>query len=140
MLTAHRAWRASLWRVAVRKSSSTFHLANDRMKRTVGMLWRAEIAQTRVRFSGKAFQHAAVSRDLPIPALPEHDLAFASLSLRPALKQQFKFFFVPNEAVRSDVCSASKRLSTELARSGAKVRTIPAMPLRSFAPRSNHDE
>jgi hypothetical protein len=35
------------------------------------------------------------------------------------------------------VRSAAKRLSTELARSAAKVRTGPAMPLRRFAPRSS---
>ena len=34
------------------------------------------------------------------------------------------------------MCRASKRLSTELARSAAQARTGPAMPLRSLAPRS----
>ena len=35
------------------------------------------------------------------------------------------------------MCSASKRLSTELDRSAAQARTGPAMPLRSLAPRSS---
>ena len=43
----------------------------------------------------------------------------------------------PTRAVRPVACSASKRLSTELARSAAQARTGPAMPLRSFAPRSS---
>ena len=35
------------------------------------------------------------------------------------------------------MCRASKRLSTELARSAAQARAGPAMPLRSLAPRSS---
>ena len=44
-----------LWLVIVRQSGSTFHLADDRIKRAVGVLRRAEIAQACVRF-GEAFQ------------------------------------------------------------------------------------
>ena len=36
--------------VVVRQSGGTFHLADDRIKRAVGVLRRAEIAQARVRF------------------------------------------------------------------------------------------
>jgi hypothetical protein len=32
---------------------STFHLADDRIKRTVGVLWRAEIAQAYMPFASK---------------------------------------------------------------------------------------
>ena len=42
--------------VVVRKSSGAFHLADDRIKRAVGVLRRAEIAQARVRFACEAFQ------------------------------------------------------------------------------------
>src|SRR3954466_8101553 len=42
--------------VVLRQSSSTFHLADDPIKRAIGVLRRAEIAQTGVRFIGEAFQ------------------------------------------------------------------------------------
>jgi hypothetical protein len=42
----------------------------------------------------------------------------------------------PTRAVRPLACSASKRLSTDLARRTAQARTFPAMPLRSFDPTS----
>ena len=42
--------------VVVRQSGGTFHLADDRIKRAVGMLRRAEITQARVRFGSEAFQ------------------------------------------------------------------------------------
>ena len=42
--------------VVVRQSGGTFHLADDRIKRAVGVLRRAEIAQARVRLGSEAFQ------------------------------------------------------------------------------------
>jgi hypothetical protein len=40
----------------VSQSSGTFHLADDRIKRAVSVLWGAEIAQSRVRFADNVFQ------------------------------------------------------------------------------------
>jgi len=42
--------------VVVRQSCSTFHLANDRIKRAIGVLRGAEVTQTRVRSGGEALQ------------------------------------------------------------------------------------
>ena len=42
--------------IVVRKSRRTLHLADDRIKRAVGMLRRTEIAQARVWFGSEAFQ------------------------------------------------------------------------------------
>jgi hypothetical protein len=51
----------------VREPRSPLHLADDRIKGAICMLWRTEVTQARMRFSGEAFQERAVSRDLPIP-------------------------------------------------------------------------
>ena len=42
--------------VVARQSGSTFHLADDRIKRTVSVLRRAEIAQAYVSLASKKFQ------------------------------------------------------------------------------------
>ena len=42
--------------VVMRKSSGAFHLADDRVKRAVGVLRGAEVAQPRVRLRSEAFQ------------------------------------------------------------------------------------
>ena len=80
--------------VVVRKSGSALHLADDRIKRAVGVLWRAEIAQPRVWFRSKTFQQCRRQSRFPYASLTgEQDhLAFASLCLRPAPQQQFEFF------------------------------------------------
>src|SRR6516162_3876312 len=39
--------------VVARQSGGTVHLADDRIKRTIGVLWRAEIAQAYVRLASK---------------------------------------------------------------------------------------
>ena len=42
--------------VVMRQFGGAFHLADDRIKRAVGMLRRAEIAQARVGLAGELFQ------------------------------------------------------------------------------------
>ena len=72
--------------VVVRQSSGTFHLADDRIERAVGVLRGAEIAQARVRLSSKTFQQRRRQSRLADACLAgkEHYLAFAGLRLRPA--------------------------------------------------------
>ena len=68
----------------------------------------------------------------------QHHLAFAALCPRPAPQQQFEFFFAPDklrQAARVQSLEAALRL--KLGRNAAQARTGPAMPLRSFAPRSS---
>ena len=81
---------------------------------------------------------AAESRDLPIPASPDSSTTWPSpvLALAQRRKSSSSSSSRPTSAVRPPACIASKRLSTELARSTAKVRTGPAIPLSSFGPRS----
>ena len=85
--------------VVVRKSGGTFHLADDRIKRAVGVLRRAEIAQARVRLGGEAFQQRGREPRFADAGLAgeQHHLAFAGLCPRPAPQQQFEFFFPPDE-------------------------------------------
>ena len=88
-----------LRRVVVRQCSGAFHLADDRIKRAVGVLRRAEIAQARVRFSSEAFQQRGCEPRLADTGLAreQHHLSFTGLCSRPAPQQQFKFFFTSNE-------------------------------------------
>ena len=83
----------------MRQSGGTFHLADDRIKRAVGVLRRAEIAQARVRLGGEAFQQRGREPRFADTGLAgeEHHLAFAGLCPRPAPQQQFEFFFPPDE-------------------------------------------
>ena len=85
--------------VVVRQSGGAFHLANDRIKCTVRVLRRAEIAQARMRFGGEAFQQRGREPRLADACLAgeQHHLAFAGFGSRPAPQQQFEFFFPPNE-------------------------------------------
>ena len=85
--------------VVVRQSGGALHLADDRIKRAVGVLRRAEIAQARVRFAGEAFQKRRREPRLADTGLAgeQHHLAFAGLCPRPAPKKQFEFFFPPDQ-------------------------------------------
>ncbi len=80
-----------------------------------------------------------MSRDLPMPASPESSTTWpspllASTSAAAAIRILLR---ARRGRSRPLACSASKRLSTELARSAAQARAGPAMPLRSFGPRSS---
>ena len=81
------------------QSGGTFHLADDRIERAVGVLRRTEIAQARVRLSSEAFQKRCREPRLADAGLAgkQHHLAFAALRLRPAPQQQFEFFFPSDE-------------------------------------------
>ena len=75
---------------------------------------------------------------MPMPASPESSTTWPSpvFALDQRRSSSSNSSSRPTRAVRPVVCSASKRLSTELARSAAQARAGPAMPLRSLAPRS----
>ena len=83
----------------MRQSGGTFHLADDRIKRAVGVLRRAEIAQARVRLVGEAFQKRGREPRFADAGLAgeQHHLAFTGLCPRPTPQQQFEFFFPPDE-------------------------------------------
>jgi Transposase IS116/IS110/IS902 family len=83
--------------------------------------------------------NAAVSRDLPIPASPESNTTWPSpLFARDQRRSSSSSSSSrPTRAVSPAPWSASKRLSTGLARSAAQAFARPAMPLRSFGPRSS---
>ena len=106
----------------MRKSCGTLHLADDRIKRAVGVLWRAEIAQARVRLGSEAFQQRRRKPRFADTrfAGEQHDLAFAGLCLRPAPQQQFEFFFPPDKL--------SQRRSRAEPRSGFRLKMVAAPP------------
>src|ERR1700737_4184621 len=83
-----------LWGVVTRQSSGMLQLTNDRIKRTVGMLRRAEVAQARMRLGGEAFQKFGCKPRFTDPRLTgqQHDLASTALDLRPGLNEQFELF------------------------------------------------
>ena len=82
---------------------------------------------------------AAVSRDLPMPASPESNTIWPSpvFAVDQRRSSNSSSSCRPTTSVRPLACSASKRPSAELVRSAAQARAGPAMPLRSFAPRSS---
>ena len=90
--------------VVVRQSGGAFHLADDRMKGTVRLLRRAEIAQARVGLAREAFQQRRRETRFTDARLAgeEHHLSFAGFRLGPTPQQQFKFFFPPNEGRQAD--------------------------------------
>jgi hypothetical protein len=75
------------------------HLADDRKKRAIGRLWRAEIAQPGVWLAGKAFQQCRSKSRFSDARLAreEHHLPFPVHRPRPAAQQQFEFFFAPDQ-------------------------------------------
>ena len=83
----------------MRQSSRALHLPNDRIKRAVGVLRRAEIAQARVRlgvkplFQCKGYARLADSRF----ARDQHDLSVACLGTLPAAQQQVDLFVAADE-------------------------------------------
>ena len=81
------------------KSGGAFHLADDRIKRAVGVLRGAEIAQARVRLASETFSKRGRETRFSDTGLAgeQHDLAFALLRPRPAPQQQLEFFFAPDE-------------------------------------------
>ena len=113
--------------VVVHKSGGAFHLADDRIKRAVGVLRRAEIAQARVRLAGEAFQQRRREPRLADTGLAgeQHHLTFAGLCLRPAPQQQFEFFFPTDERGQA---ARVQRLEAALHRSSAAAppRLAPA--------------
>ena len=113
----------------MRKSSSTLHLADDRVKRAVGVLRRAEVAQARVRLGSEAFQQRGRQSRLADAGFTreQHHLAFAGLCLRPAPQQQFKFFFTPDKLGQS---ARVQSLETAFDRSRSQRRPGPHRPCR----------
>ena len=80
--------------VIARKSSSTLDLADGRIKGAIGVLRRAEIAQTDVPLGSDGFEQRCSKSRLANARLTgeQHHLALTGLCLRPAPQQQFKFF------------------------------------------------
>ena len=70
-------------------------------------------------------------------ARQQHDLAFAGLCLRPAPQQQFEFFFPSDKLSQPARVDSLEAAFRRTGRSAAQARTGPAMPFRSFAPRSS---
>ena len=89
--------------VVVGQPGGAFHLADDRIKRTVGMLRGAEIAQPCVRLAGDAFQERGREPRFADAGLAghQHHLALAGLCLGPAPQQKFEFLFPPDEGGQS---------------------------------------
>ncbi len=81
---------------------------------------------------------AAESLDLPMPASPDSSTTWPSpvFAFVQRLMSSSSSSSRPTSAVRTPGCIASKRLATELARGTANALTGPAIPLRSFGPRS----
>src|SRR5712671_6220912 len=79
---------------------------------------------------------AAESLDLPIPASPDSSTTWPSpvLALAQRRKSSSSSSSRPTSAVMPPACIASKRLSTELARSTAKAFTGPVIPLELLWP------
>ena len=137
---AHRACRDFVFGVvAMRKSCRTFHLTDDRKERAVGVLRRTEIAQARVRGVCASPSTKRCYRDFPIPASPERSTTWPSplFALSQRRSSSSSSSSRPTSSVRPVAWKASKRLSTEEARSAAQALTGPAMPLRFCAPRSS---
>ena len=126
-----------LRRVVVRQSGGAFHLADDRIKRAVGVLRRAEIAQPRVRFAGEAFQQRRREPRFADAGLAgeQHHLAFAALRPGPAPQQQFEFFFPPDQRGQA---ARVQRLEAAFRRTRPQRRPGPRRPgdaLEVLAPR-----
>ena len=108
----------------MRKSSGALHLADDRIKRAVGVLRRAEVAQARVWLGSETFQQRRRQSRLADARLTgeQHHLAFAGLCLRPAPQQQFEFFFPPDkfrQAARVESLEAAFHRSRSQRRPGS---------------------
>src|SRR4029077_1303011 len=89
--------------VVVPKSSGTLNLPNSRIKCAVGMLWRAEIAQSGLWLGSNSFQQRSRQSRFADARFTgqQYDLTFAGLRLRPAPQQQFEFFFASDEFSQS---------------------------------------
>ena len=85
--------------VIARKSGGALDLADGWVKGAIGVLRRAEIAQTGVRLGRDGFEQRCSQSRLANTGLADeqHHLAFASFCLRPAPQQQFKFFLPSDE-------------------------------------------
>src|SRR5690349_14496403 len=85
------------------KSSGPSHLAVDRKESSVGMLLRAEIAQSGMRLVSDAFQQRRRKPRFANTSLAgeQHYLAFTTLCLVPASQQEFEFFVPPNKLGQS---------------------------------------
>jgi hypothetical protein len=86
--------------VVARQSGGALHFADDRKKGIVGVLRRTEISQASERLIGKSLHERGGEARFADPGLAgkENDLAFAALCRRPAPRQQFAFFFAPDES------------------------------------------
>ena len=94
--------------------------------------------EARMRFGCDAFQQCSGEPRFPDTGLAgeQHHLSFPVFAFDHRLSSSSSSSSRPTSPVSPVACSASKRLSTEAARSAAQARTGPAMPLRSLRSRS----
>ena len=85
--------------VVVGKSGSTFHLTDDRVKRAVGVLRRAEIPQSRMRLSGNALHQRRGQPRFADPGLAgkQHHLALAAFRPAPPPQQQLDLLLAADQ-------------------------------------------
>ena len=117
--------------VVVRQSSSTLHLAHDRIKGAVRVLRGAEVAQARVWLGGEPFEERGRQPRFADTGLAgkEHHLALTGLCSRPAPKQQFEFFFPPDEGSQT---GRVQRLEAAFHRSRSQRRPGPRRPCNAL--------
>src|SRR4029077_13568081 len=91
--------------IVVHKPGGALRLTDHWIKGAVGVLWRAEIAQARVRLADEAFHERRSKPRLADTGLArkQYHLSFAGFRPGPTPQQQFKFFFPPDEGSQSRV-------------------------------------
>src|SRR5262245_65530463 len=107
-----------------------FHLTDDRIKRAVGVLGRAEIAQTRMRFRSKALLKSSYEPRLADARFTgnQHHPALAALRPRPAPQQQIGLFLAPDEGSQT-----ARMQCLEAAFDGARPHRQPSAHRRGEA-------
>jgi hypothetical protein len=106
-----RACRASL---AGCRSDCALYLADDRIKCTVGVLRRAEVAKPVYGPAASRSSSSAVSRDLPIPASPDR-----STSVRSPTHSQTGTVANPNQSISYRPCRPPSEPSPRVTRNAA---------------------
>ena len=130
-----RSW----WLVVARQSGSAHHLADDRIKALSICCGEQKLRKRMCGSVVRRSKSAAVSRDLPMPASPDSNTTWPSpvFAFDHRRSSSSSSSSRPTSSVRPLACMASNRPSTEEGRSATDARCGPAIPLRSFVPRSS---
>src|SRR5215475_237792 len=85
--------------IVVRVASGALHLAYNGVKRTVGMLRRAEVPQARMCLTREPFKERRCQAGFTYSrfARKKHHFAFAAFRPRPASREQFEFLFAAHK-------------------------------------------